>query len=389
MAKNYSIPDDIEELKNDIENILKPIKPISEATLAEKDFLFSAQRTEAGRKLPEYYLCYFLFVELLQYKNLGQFEKIAWSVPIDYKEEAFLLEHRKLGFGLFAKNKESVEADEIVKLIHKAVRKAKPFFEWKAQESANSSHLNVINHNYKLFSRYNFFLGEYESKNKEAIERKDERIVTDHGEGRRSISIPSFELNRNAEWLALSAIDAFFSWTEHIFIHSAVLQGKAITGEQVANLAEAEWAEKFKAALDVSDSVVKQHYDTLVMIKRQIRNYVAHGAFGKQGEAFQIHSGAGAIPLLMPHQKGNSRFSFSSDLGFKEEEAIKAINSFIQFYWESGDFPEVNYLQNDLPTILTMAADGTYEKAMTSVEDMEHFVDYLVDLHDRSANMDW
>ena len=61
---------------------------------------------------------------------------------------------------------------------------------------------------------------------------------------------------------------------------------------------------KFKACLDIHDHSIKVHYDRLVEIKRQIRNYMAHGAFGKNGEAFQFHSGAGAVPLLLPHQKG-------------------------------------------------------------------------------------
>lgn len=60
---------------------------------------------------------------------------------------------------------------------------------------------------------------------------------------------------------------------------------------------------------------------------------MAHGAFGKNGEAFSFHSGAGAVPLLLPHQKGSSRFSFCSDLGFNEEEVIALIERFISFIW--------------------------------------------------------
>ncbi|ESR01319.1 hypothetical protein F753_01330 [Stutzerimonas chloritidismutans AW-1] len=39
--------------------------------------------------------------------------------------------------------------------------------------------------------------------------------------------------------------------------------------------------------------------------------------------------------------------------------------------------------------ILTLAADGTYEKAMQSVEEMEQLVDYLEHIADQAANMDW
>jgi hypothetical protein len=50
-------------------------------------------------------------------------------------------------------------------------------------------------------------------------------------------------------WLALAAIDAFYAWTEHIFIHIAILQGRITTGTELADLAGAEWNVKFKHAL--------------------------------------------------------------------------------------------------------------------------------------------
>ena len=87
-------------------------------------------------------------------------------------------------------------------------------------------------------------------------------------------------------WYALAAIEAFFSWTEHAFIHLAILQGKLTVGTQVAELAEDNWNAKFKAALDISDKETKEHYDKLLDLRAQVRNFVAHGAFGKEGKHF-------------------------------------------------------------------------------------------------------
>lgn len=373
----------------------KVLAPISSAvekgTKAEKNFLFTADRTDAGRSLPPYYLVYFLFVDLLGYKNLGQFEKISWSVPIDYNGTAYLLEHRKFGLGLFASDNENRESEcqEIVKKIHKAVKVARPYFEWIAKEASKKSELNVINHSFRLHGRYEFLVKESRKKLDEAISRKDEKIKTQHSETSWSVHVPYYELKREAEWLALSAIDAFFSFTEHVFIHAGILKGNLLTGEDVANFADKDWASKFKDCLDIKACSIKPHYDRLVEIKRQIRNYMAHGAFGKNGEAFQIHSGAGAVPLLMPHQKGSSRFSMENGTEFREEEAINAIEEFMDFYWESNDFPEVIYVKSTLPSILTYVSDSTYSRAMASTEDMESFVDYLAEAHDRAANMDW
>src|SRR5262249_47435214 len=113
-----------------------------------------------------------------------------------------------------------------------------------------------------------------------------------------SYHYPSMQISRNARWIALAAIDAFFSWTEHIFIHLALLQGVICTGKEVAELAKAEWSSKFKCALNIDDKITKSHFDKLVVIRRQLRNFVAHGAFGKEGEAFNFHSKAGAVPVI-------------------------------------------------------------------------------------------
>lgn len=386
------LPDEIEKLKKKVEAILDPISSaVDKGTKADKNFLFSAVRTDAGRSLPPYYLVYFLFVDFLGYKNLGQFEKVSWSVPIDYNGTAYLLEHRKLGMGLFAGDKESQESEcqKIVKKISKAVKVAQPYFEWIANEAAKRADLNVLNHSLRLHERYLFLVNEYQEKIEEAKSRKDERIRTEYSSTSWSIEMPYYRLKNEAEWLAISAIDAFYSFTEHVFIHAAILKGLLVTGEDVASLADKDWGSKFKSCLDVTDKDIKKHYDQLASIKRQIRNYVAHGAFGKNGEAFQIHSGAGAVPLLMPHQKGNSRFSMQSGIVFNDEEAVQAVAEFMRFYWESNIFPEVIYIQSTLPTILPYASDSTYARAMASVEEMENFVEYLTGVHDNAANMDW
>ena len=386
------LPNEIERLKERVESILNPIcSAVDNETKAEKNFLFSTFRTDAGRSLPPYYLVYFLFVDLLGYKNLGEIEKVSWSVPIDYKGTTYLLEHRKFGMGLFAGDKESQETEcqEIVKKISKAVKVARPYFEWVANEAAKNSNLNVLNHSLRLHKRYLFSTSQYKEKIQEAISRKDEKTRTKYFSGSWVIKMPYYQLKNEAEWLAISAIDAFYSFTEHVFIHAAILKGLLITGEDVANLAVRDWGSKFKLCLDVTDMNIKKHYDQLVPIKRQIRNYIAHGAFGKNGQAFQIHSGAGAVPLLMPHQQGDSRFSMQNGIAFNDEEAIQAIEEFMKFYWESKIFPEVIYIQSALPTILPYASDSTYAKAMSSIEDMEIYVEYLSREHDNAANMDW
>lgn len=389
------IPEEFKFIRERVLRVIKPIKPATESTQAEKDFLFSAKRTQAGRSLPPYYLVYFLFVDLLGFKNLGKFEKISWSVPIDYRGRAFLIEHRKFGLGIFASDsaEDEAAAGEITILTHKGVKAARPYFDYIAQQAVSDSKVNVLNNSSDLYDRFVFLSESVKNKLSEAEQRKDEKDVDINrydGWSWRSVAFPSARLRFEARWLALSAIEAFFSWTEHVFIHLALLQGKLSNAEDVASLAGSEWSSKYKTALPLDDIQSKRWFDELIHIKNEVRNYIAHGAFGKQGEAFTFHSGAGAVPVLLPHNKQSRKYSLGADLELKAEEALLVIEDFVEHLWSGPREPAKIYIQrSELPIIMTMIADGSYTTAMASVESMEGFVDNLSGEFDRAANMDW
>lgn len=197
-------------------------------------------------------------------------------------------------------------------------------------------------------------------------------------------------MKREARHFALAAIEGFFSWTEHVFIHIAILRGLCSTGEEVAALVKAGWGEKYKAALDIRDPNDKRFYDDLVALRRQLRNFVAHGSFGRDGEALQFHSRAGAVPMLLPHKRSNSTFRFGSGINFRTGPSIDLIKAFVAHLWTGDRSPAKIYLQNyALPVILTHVKDGTYASAMQSDADMEEFASYFAAMRDRHANMDF
>lgn len=115
---------------------------------------------------------------------------------------------------------------------------------------------------------------------------------------------------------------------------------------------------------------------------------MAHGAFGKRGEAFSFHSDAGAIPVLLA-ESGTNRYSFSGAPAFDEVEAIRNIDSFLYDFWSSELSPVRSHLFSTVPSILTFVADSTYSKAMRSDEAMSEFVEYLENQMDAAANMEW
>jgi hypothetical protein len=285
------------------------------------------------------------------------------------------------------------QAREITALIKKGVKVAEPFFEWLADRAIRESKLNVLNKSDSLYRRFEYFLGAHANAAREAEQRSQEKRVEKRevpGGTVTTVHMPVFELRDNARWLALAAIDSFFSWTEHVFIHIAILLGTVTSGLEVAELADAAWNDKFKRALNLKDSETKRLFDELIEIRRQLRNFMAHGAFGKQGEAFTFHSGAGAVPLLLPHKAGKRQFALSEELAFEDAAALKVIQDFLGHLWTGEREPARLYIQESgLPTILTYAKDGTYREAMRSAKAMGEFVHYQASEWERSANMDW
>jgi len=383
---------DIEKIRTRTLTAISPLKPAELDKETYHQLFLSAKRTNAGRDLPPYFLVYFLLIDLLGFRNTGPEEKTAWSVPVEFEGTPFLIEHRKFGLGIFGL--EGAEAEAIATLVanrlKSATRAARPYFEWRAEQAASQSHLNVVNRSRDLLEHLQFHLDQYDARVMEADARKDEAVRSEIGTLAWVVHYPSGDLRREARHFAIAAIEGFFSWTEHVFIHIAILCGVISTGKQVGDLAKADWANKYKTALNVEDPIDKRFYDELTDLRRQLRNFVAHGSFGKDGEAFQFHSGAGAVPMLLPYKATGTAYRFGSGLDFQLEPAIGVIKAFMDHLWAGPRSPAKVYIQDyELPAVLTYVADGTYEEAMGSDADMKEFTAFLAQRIDDAANMDF
>lgn len=362
---------------------IRPLKTVSSE-------YFGRNRTKAGRGLPEYYLVYFLLVDLLGFENLGRHERLAWSIPVDLDGELLFIEYRKMGLGVFTSHNTHSEdaAKEVVRLVKRGIKVAQPYFDWRAHDAVMKSQVNVRNRSSQLHDRFQFLLDLYEAKRAESEVASK---VSSSG-----FTFPDYRVRREVDWLALSVIESFFSWTEHVLIHLAILQGKCTTGDGIGSLANGEWGSKFKAALDISDPTLKRYYDKLMSVRNQVRNFVAHGAFGKDGEAFRFHSGAGAVPVLLPHHLGDHSYRFPDSLSLSrrsddpsDHAAIALIQDFISYIRSGPLAPAWIYLDSGEDLILTMAQSGEYELAMASEEAMTEFTEGLTYFNDMHANMDW
>ncbi len=255
MKNNLDPVSMISEISSNVERILNPLKPATSHTKAPADFYMKARRCDVGDLLPAYYLIYFMLADLLHYTNSGRAEKVAWSIPIDYKGSAYLIEHRKFGVGLFTNNpeKKQCESREIAIRLKKAVKAAETYFASIAKEAVNESKVNLINKARPLFSRYEFFHNEYIKKKNEATGNKgkliDRKISRPDGSTLTYKSDAYYSLMREANWLAFSAIESFFSWTEHVFLSISLLTDKISTASEVADMRNLNWKKMYAKTL--------------------------------------------------------------------------------------------------------------------------------------------
>ncbi len=387
MSKNNLSPK-LELCRSRLLKKLNPLKPQRTISCSDGMRLFLGARTNAGRSLKDYYLVYFLLVDLLEFRYSGREEKVAWSIPVEFNGNLYCIEYRKMGLGIFEPPSDpqatksgnpteqgELDAAQICKLINEAIGEATPYFEWRATQAASSENLNVINNAAYLEARYTFFRDEFYQ-----LDKLQQQQAKDYSQ--------VWTTQRCAKWNAQAAIDAFFAWTEHVFIHLAILQNKIGTGDQVRDSAVSDWKSKFKLALDLSDPLFKSSYDDLLDLRFQIRNFMAHGSFGKRGEAFHFHSSTGAVPLLIT-KSNNHPYALIGTPSFHESEAIIKIENFFDTLWSSCLSPAKIYLESNLPLILTFVHNGRYAKAMQSEEEMTDFIVGLSRMWDVSANMDW
>ena len=389
MARTSTIltPEEIEEVRQQAMRAVAPLRPPAEG----RKYTYGQKRTNAGRSLPEYYLVYFLLVDLLEFPHSGRWEKVAWTIPVDFNGSAALIEHRKFGIGVFspASAEDETTAAGIVTAVKRGVGAARPFFDHIAAEAVRGSRLNVTNNCAWLYGRYTYLRDEFRQKAASVTDTSLYKLPD--GVELKSFSDLKYSDSQEARWLGLAAIEAFFGWTEHVLIHIGILLGNIRTGQDVARLAESKWSEKVRAAIDLShEKEIKAIYEDLLEVRRQVRNYMAHGAFGKHGEAFQFHSAAGAVPVNLTDPQDKRVFSMWSLPAFDEAKALEVAELFIAKLWAGNRAPAKLYLEDpDLPVILTYAIDGTYATAMSSEAAMKIFVESLSHEINNAANMDW
>ena len=359
----------------------------------------SCTRTKAGEDLPESHLVFAFLVDLLGFKSLRRFEKVLWSIPVELNDTIFFIEHRKFGLGVFGRNVPLAEesAREIVQIINQGIQsleKSEYFECWTRMHSKNDNVI-LINDCALLYDRYRFFCQLFQGKWNEFEKINSNNGADDAGDPIKSIVayFSSAGPREEAAWLGQAAIDSFFSWTEHVFVHLAILLGKqkVNSGDKCNKfITNGRWGEKYKAVLDFErDIQAREYYDSLTEI-RELRNFATHGHFGKGRETFWTPTSIGCVPYNVYLAKAKSPWRHNPSVGFTEHNSLQTIEKFIDYLWSDARQPARIILQESChPTFLKFMRSGEYAKAMESEEGMESLVRCIDNKLDIDENMDF
>ncbi len=365
---------------------LGDIRQPNDFTLARNDFLLNPYESEFSSLLPDGDLIYILFINFLEFKNLGRSEKISWSIPIDYQGKLFLLELRKSGLGLFMQDEidDEKRSKEIICHINKAIKSYKPFLK-DIKKNIFNTHEIILNNNFcNLFERYEYFQKSFKKIIKEYVleHRKNKEDVI------LSLSLYLRPECREAQHIAIAMIYAFFDLTEHLFVLIYAISSKEnIDGKEILRILKKNWKEKYIKIFNVEQNKEeKTFFDKLVLIRKELRNFIIHGSFGKNGEEFSFASSIGSVPMSLGCAKNSIRIT---DSAFNIISVAKTLEQFINFL-QSGKYQLAYlYVQSELPVSLKMHADGTYSNALQAFDNMKNLIDKMYYLREMHNNMDY
>ena len=372
------------------ETALRAIAPLEKPN-SER---FGRGKLNAFRDIPhsEYYLIFMLLVDLLGFKYWGPGEKVAYIISVEFEGQLYSVIYAK--FGMKIEYLEGGDGEAVYRALKKGIKAAKPYYLWRAEQASGSSDLNLLSKCPQLWEKYIFLKNQSEVLMKRFEAEKDQSVVEkgyneDGSFSWSSVSYPAYEFRSQSLWLHETAVDAFFAWCEQALVHMAVLMGKLLNGREIAELLKREFGEKCKLVLDLSDVADKSTYDDILNLRAELRNYVAHGSFGKDGSTFQFHSRVGAVPMKILDSGTTSELAFGTSSSRDWESDYARIDSFLDQLWSSGRHPAKQYLETGFPCVLSYATDGIYQRAMRNEDEMAEFIEFLSRQIDDAANMDF
>ncbi|WP_287603264.1 hypothetical protein [Thiothrix sp.] len=385
-----------EELFKSLNLRLKDFKPDDEVNKHWSDP--NAGTVIKVKEKPPPYIVFIIFIHLKKYDFGGRWEKVAWEIPIKYKNIPMMLAHKKFGFSIRAftnKEEHAKLAQEAIYKINKTIPVAEQLIEPLIKSQVDIGAITLANDYNFLRSRYKYFREKAIEHLKKEIygddesEKHYEEAIEEYRKSG-SIEIDFRVIKGKAASYIAAMTDAYYSLLEHIFvlIRPFIINDK--NNIPLSKFIGLNWSDKYKILFDTKDSKAKKQLDVLQKIKEIYRNPLAHGNFRKEGYSLYVHfPRVGTIPMKLTQADSIEYFSFYDT---KETELDFICNSFDKFdsFLEEGSAKYgMIYIKRELDVFYDDKNRKRYQAAMNSEKKFGALVEKMIRDSETARNMDW
>lgn len=325
-------------------------------------------------RLPVPALIRFTLADVLGLTDWGRSEKTAWEIPFVYRGTRCTIAHRKFGVRLSVGVSDEGEArkiaDEIVLKLSKAVRVVEMgLLREYGERRVASGDITIVNQFQWLYGMYRHFRESAEASF--AARRNENRREPPPGFAALARLLNrALTFDRTGAFNALAAINAYFSYLEHVLVLVLPFSDFDPGTESVTDFIGMRWRDKFKRVFDINGTTAKRLHDRLHEVSETYRNTYGHGGFDKEGGAIYFHvPGLGALPTRLTDVRESPHFELIPVDSIDFEEVCAVFDELDEFLRSSPRSRYgFRYAEAGMDVRFDASARMRFAEAMESVE---------------------
>ena len=380
-------------------------------------------------------LAHLVLVQVLGCQDIGIGEKTRWQVTFRYDGVEAVLAHQKFGVRLFLDEVGVGERDGQA-LAREAIQKLNAIVKTIEQDSLKDlarqkvadAQVTLLNQHARLRAAYVHFRAEAESllaaseapDTEIGFEEEDdgvpavltetyrryvnlisrsshlrraharvEREVRKRLPGASPASAPeglftelmaplqrSWERQEQGSFAAIAAINAYFSWLEHVLVLALLFTDVDPRNGTLEEHIGDKWGEKFKRVFDVQERDANRALAPVHEIAETYRNTFGHGGFDKQGATIGIHiDGIGAVPARLTDVRRSPHFELYPFGPASFREVTATLDEVDRFLREGPRAIAMRYIEAGLDVPFDGRSRSRIRTAMRNPERFDEWID--------------
>ena len=330
-------------------------------------------------QLPSASVVFLCLAELLEFPHTGREEKVAWSIPFKFESRDFVFILQKFGLHLYG-NDASAEtkaaAHDLVRKLNSSARLAEGLLEPLMKEQADLGNITLRNRFVQLNNRYWYFRFEAEKRYKADVLPEKGPIAF----------AGLFQKETEGSYYVAAMLDAYFSHFEHLLVLLLAYARFDPAKDSLYVFTGENWDCKLKRIIKLDNKRAREVFHAIHAVKERHRNYQSHGNFLRSGRSLHIHNRGGAISVGFSSGEEEHPFGWIEESEYKR--ICAAFDSMDQLIKDVHPFA-YKYVSSGLDIAFDQKSRDKFDKACSSEEDFNDFLELEHHTADMHANMDW